>query len=64
MTTASENLRKLISESKIPMRRIARESNVPFFSLYNWNRGKIPHFDLDYGERVFVFLTGKKGFTR
>jgi len=61
--TPSMNDRLLDMVDRAPMssRDLAKESGVPYWSLYRWSSGKqTTSLKLDYAERLWEFFTGHK----
>lgn len=56
MALVKKDLHKRIKKSKVPLKKIARESGVTYERLYNWFNGRTASFDADDAARVRKFL--------
>ena len=59
MIPASQRLRRAVAKSPLPVKTIAARSRVGYLPLWRWLRGINGRLDLDEGERVLIYLTGK-----
>jgi len=51
-------LRKLIHESGVPIKELARAARMPYWKLYRWDNGRTVVLDVNNAERLWKVLTG------
>ena len=57
--TAADEIRRLIRESKTPLKQLAADAGVPYTPLWKWLNGRQPNYNLLAGEAVYYTLTGR-----
>lgn len=61
MSDIKSTLKTLVA-NKRNLREVARESGTPYWTLYEWMRGKVDKLDVDHASKLAEYLTGQ-GFT-
>ena len=57
--SAADEIKRLIAESKRPLKHIAASAGVPYDPLWKWVNGRQPQYGLLAGEQVYHALTGR-----